>query len=156
MSPFWLVHWNAIPLNKPVLFFFAFIPLSLLAYIKELIISGHFALLYFVLHQGLDHQGHHEHVQVCACCVWSQYPSFFVSVWHVRLCSHVCACATYVRCNIVRKPSRFTAVSSDVYVMLLPITHGEHPGTLTRLGWNMRTIMEIWDCIIMISLLLHH
>lgn len=48
--------------------FLVFIAPPLLAYIKELIISGHFALLCFVLHRVEDHRGQREHVCFSVLC----------------------------------------------------------------------------------------
>lgn len=88
--------------------FLVFIAQSLLAYIKELIISGHLLLLYSVLHYA------YVGPPMCFCMLCHSLvcllfpPSVCVGMARLCLFPHVCArvcvcvCVTYVRCITVR------------------------------------------------------
>lgn len=105
--------------------FLVFIALLLLAYIIELILSGHFLLLYFVLRDGTTKDGLWICVRVFPCCVMffcvSQYLSLSiplplcVCMAHVCLYLHMCVCvcdicemhycqiASPLQCSLLRR-----------------------------------------------------
>lgn len=117
-GPLWIrKHYYVALLARPLkcnptnhINFVVFIAPLLLAYIKEIIISGHFVLLCFVLHKGVRPLGVQQNIPVFPpCCAklllhpGIPSPSLCASVCHVHLCfPSPYACATYARCNPVR------------------------------------------------------